>query len=59
MRLQTQAQQALLQRDVGGQRRHLAAMDDLAVIHHQHLVAEFARGMEILFDQQEWWRRGA
>ncbi len=28
-------------------------MDDLAVIHHQHLVAEFARGMEILFDQKD------
>ena len=59
MRLQTEAQQAFLQRDVGGERRHLAAMDDGAVIHHQHLVAELARGMEILLDQQEWWRRGA
>src|SRR6185369_6157812 len=52
MGLQAEPEQALLQRRVGRQRRHLAAMDDLAVIHHHDAVAELAGGKKILFDQQ-------
>ena len=46
MRLQTESEQTLLQRDIRCQRRHLAAMDDLAVIHHQN------RGATILLVEQ-------
>src|SRR3954453_23378387 len=53
MRVQAEAQQPLLQGYVGRERGHLAAMDDGAVVHYQHLVAELARGMKILLDQQD------
>ena len=53
MRLQAEAEQALLQRYVGGERRHLAVMDDAAVVHHAHVIAELPRDMEILLDQQD------
>ena len=53
MRLQAQAQQPLLERHVGGQGGHLAAMDDGAVVHDQHAVAELAGSEEVLFDQQD------
>ena len=40
MRLQTEPEQLLLQRDVFRQRRHLAAVDDPAIVHHQDGIAD-------------------
>ena len=53
MRLQAQSKQPLLQRHVGGEIGHLAAMHNPAIVHHQHGVADFARDMEVLLDQQD------
>ena len=39
----------LLQRAVGGERRHAAGVRDLAVVHHRHRVAELAgEGEEVM-----------
>ena len=42
---------------VGGELRHLAVVDDAAVVHHAHEIADFLRDAEILLDQQD--RRAA
>src|SRR3954471_4905700 len=49
---QAEAEEALMQRRVVGERGHRAGMDDAAVVHHRDRVAERARDAEILLDQQ-------
>ena len=44
---------------VGGEFGHLAVVDDAAVVHHPHEIADFARDAEILLDQQDRRRRRA
>src|SRR6218665_1791549 len=53
MGLQTEAEQLFLQRGVVGQHGHRAAMNDAAIVHHQHIVADLLGNMEILLDQQD------
>src|SRR6187399_919400 len=52
MRGEREAEQALLQRLVVGEFGHRAAMDDAAVFHHRDAVAEGARDLEVLLDEQ-------
>jgi hypothetical protein len=53
MRIEAEAEQAVLQRFVRGQRRHLAAMDDAAIVHDANLVADLARDAKVLLDEQD------
>src|SRR5690606_23288091 len=53
MRFHRQAQELVLQRLVGGELRHRAAMDDAAVVDDRDGVAQRPREMEILLDQQD------
>jgi hypothetical protein len=53
VRSQRQAQQALLQRFVGGQFGHRAAVHDAAVVHHRHRSPSALAIMEVLLDQQD------
>src|SRR5205809_4617407 len=52
MRGEREAEEALLQRLIVGQLGHRAAVDDAAVLHHRDAVAERARDLEVLLDQQ-------
>src|SRR6187431_2039373 len=47
-----EAEQLVLQALVLGQRRHVAAVDDAAVVHHRDAVAERLGHGEVLLDQQ-------
>ena len=38
---------------VGGEVGHRAGVDDAAVVHHAHEIADLARDAEILLDQQD------
>jgi hypothetical protein len=42
----------VLQPVIGRERRHLAGMDDAALIHHRDIVADRLRDTKILLDQQ-------
>src|SRR5690606_12738998 len=53
MRVQRQAEEPALQRLVGGELRHRAAMDDAAVVDDGDRLAERAGEVEILLDQQD------
>src|SRR5690606_30641730 len=50
---QRKPEQALLQRFVGGERRHRPAMHDASVLHDGDGVAELARKREVLLDEQD------
>ena len=50
---QGKAEQARLQRLVLGQLRHAAGVHHAAVVHDGHAVADLAREIEVLFDQQD------
>ena len=54
MRIQAEAEQAASAARLSAASSAIApAMDDAAVVHHAHVVAELLRDAEILLDQQD------
>src|SRR6185369_11607519 len=53
VRRERQPEQAMLQRLVGGELGHRAAVDDAAVVHHCDAVAERLRDGEVLLDEED------
>src|SRR5476649_1414303 len=53
VRIHAHAEQVLLQRGVGRERRHAAGVRHLAVVHHRDGIAQLAREGEVLLDHQQ------